>query len=509
MLRALILCIFTVQVTWLCAQPKNILIGSTNKPEEPSICIDPGNASHILAAANINNVYVSWDAGKSWYHEIVESDLGVWGDPVIVADDTGRFYFFHLSNPKNGSWIDRIVCQYSTDGGHTWSEGKGIGKDGKKAQDKHWVAVDKDRNLYVTWTQFDKYGSKNPEDRSNILFSKSTDGGESWTPAKRINQVSGDCIDSSLTTEGAVPAIGPNGEVYVSWAGPAGLVFDKSIDGGDSWLEEDIMIDALKTGWTFEVPGIYRCNGLPITVCDISGGKHHGTIYVNWADQRNGPDDTDIWLSKSTDGGTSWSDPIRVNDDQGTAHQFFTWMTIDQSTGYLYVVFYDRRAYEDENTDVYLAISKDGGQTFENQKISEKPFKPNKKEFFGDYNNISAVNGVVRPIWTRMDDRKLSIWTALIGESDTKGEKEGEISIPNFNKGWTEIKFKLKATSKVGYEIQDLSGRVLMSYPPDNFEAGKNLIMVPKAIFPSSGKYPVKLNIDGDIKTRKIKVRVD
>jgi hypothetical protein len=89
-------------------------------------------------------------------------------------------------------------------------------------------------------------------------------------------------------------------------------------------------------------------------------------------------------------------------------------MTVDQLTGYVYCVFYDRRAYSDHKTDVWLAVSKDGGQTYQNIKISDKPFEPEEKTFFGDYNHISAHNGMVRPIWTRLEGGMLSVWTALI-----------------------------------------------------------------------------------------------
>jgi hypothetical protein len=57
-------------------------------------------------------------------------------------------------------------------------------------------------------------------------------------------------------------------------------------------------------------------------------------------------------------------------------------MTIDQTNGYLYFVFYDRRESDKTMTDVYLAWSKDGGETIENIKISESPFKPNPKNLF-------------------------------------------------------------------------------------------------------------------------------
>ena len=89
-------------------------------------------------------------------------------------------------------------------------------------------------------------------------------------------------------------------------------------------------------------------------------------------------------------------------------------LTIDQTTGYLYTLFYDRRNYSDSQTDVYLAVSKDGGITFENHKISESPFTPLSYVFFGDYINISAHQGVVRPIWTRYENGQLSVWTAII-----------------------------------------------------------------------------------------------
>lgn len=405
--------LFLLFWAWGVALPgQNVMISNTNYPEEPSIKINPKNPAFIVAGANLNNYYYSADTGRTWQKGILTSPYGVWGDPVIDVDTLGHFYFFHLSNPPSGSWIDRIVCQKSVNNGQTWSPGTYTGLNGTKAQDKHWSVVDRKTNtIYITWTQFDVYGSSNPADSSIILFSKSTDGGETWTPPQRINKKAGDCIDSDNTVEGAVPAVGPNGEVYVAWAGPAGIRFDRSTDGGATWLDEDILIDPMPGGWDYDIPGISRCNGLPVTKCDLSGGAWHGTIYVNWTDQRNGTDDTDVWLAKSTDGGFTWSAPKRVNDDAPGKHQFFTWMDIDQVTGWLWFVFYDRRNYNDNRTDVYLAVSMDGGETFINRKISESPFLPNAGVFFGDYTNISVHNNIVRPIWTRLHGGQLSVWT--------------------------------------------------------------------------------------------------
>ena len=99
------------------------------------------------------------------------------------------------------------------------------------------------------------------------------------------------------------------------------------------------------------------------------------------------------------------------------SHQFLPWMTIDQSTGYIYIVYYDRRNYNDNQTDVYLAYSSDGSN-YQEVKISESPFVPTEDTFFGDYTNISAHNGIIAPIWTRMDEGKTSIWTTIIRQED-------------------------------------------------------------------------------------------
>ncbi|MCK9290177.1 MAG: T9SS type A sorting domain-containing protein [Bacteroidales bacterium] len=470
MKKLIIICMIVHGIVLHAQSPyPNIKIGNFNGPNEPSIAINHKNPLEMMAGSNLNYWYYSVDGGYSWTGGVLESpEYGVWGDPVIIADTIGDFYFFHLSNPINGSWIDRIVCQKFDKETLSWSAGTYMGLNGTKAQDKPWAVVDPRTNtIYVSWTQFDEYGSSDPQCESNILFSKSTDGGESWSEAIRINEVAGDCIDSGNTVEGAVPAVGPNGEVYIAWSGPEGIVFNRSIDGGESWLGHNIFVTEQLGGWDLAIPGIYRANGMPITRCDLSGGPNHGTIYINYADQSNGTHDTDVWVVKSTDGGFTWSEPIRVNDDPAGKHQFFTWMEVDQANGTLYFVFYDRRNHSDNNTDVFMAISRDSGNTFENIRISESPFLPANGQFFGDYNNISVVNNIVRPIWTRRESNgKLSLYTAIIDMSVTLPEKEEHIlaleqNFPNPFIQYTLITYKLFRPSAVRLSLHDALGREL------------------------------------------------
>lgn len=389
-------------------------------PAEPSIFINPINTSNIVAGSIINFYHTSNDGGRTWQTNRINSSLGVWGDPCITADTKGNFYYAHLSDPDGTNWqsakiLDRMVVQKSVDGGKTWSDGTGVGLNSPKQQDKEWMTVNPFNNeIYMSWTEFDKYNSKNPEDKSRILFSKSTDDGLTWTNPIKLSQFEGNTLDDDKTTEGAVPSVGPNGEIYVAWSFDNKIYFDKSTDGGITWLDKDIVASDQPGGWNFDLPGLNRTNGMPVTGTDISESAYKGNVYINFTDQRNGADDTDVFIVKSADNGNSWSKPIKVNQDKTKTHQFLTWMSVDAKTGYLYIVYYDRSKYTTNLTDVVLAVSTDGGESFSNTTISESPFEPNTRMFFGDYSNISSYDGVVRPVWTRIDKDTLSIWTALI-----------------------------------------------------------------------------------------------
>lgn len=407
------------------AQPfKNVQIdiGSAfGGPEEPTISISLKNPNIMMAGANIKTTYLSKDAGLTWTRKEMSSKYGVYGDPCIISTDKGKFMYFHLSLPhgqpyQDDSFLDRIVCQYTNKSGTKFKKKSSyMGLNDSKDQDKEWAVYDVGRNrTYVTWTQFDKYGSEQVQDRTVILGSYSDDDGKTWSKPVLMSQISGDCLDDDATTEGAVPAIGLNGEAHIAWALNEKIYFTTYLPGES--LPKEKVIAKQVGGWVQEIEGLNRTNGLPITVSDMGKGPHRGAIYVCWSDQRNGELNTDIFITKSNDGGNTWSEALRVNNDVTNTHQFLPWITIDQTTGYLYVVFYDRRNYDDAQTDVFLAYSKDGGATFTNVKISESPFTPNERVFFGDYNNISAHQGKVRPIWTRFEGGKLSIWTAIIDD---------------------------------------------------------------------------------------------
>lgn len=443
------------------------------QPQEVSITINPTNPQNIVVGSNKNYYYYSFDGGSTWEGGIQTSQYNMCGDPCVVFDAEGTLYYGHISEPAT-YWPDRIVVHRSIDGGITWTHEYGIGYIAGKNQDKEWVAVDLTDsdyrgNVYVSWTQFDEYNSSNPADKTIIRFSRSTNKGETWSTPIKISDIEGDCLDDDNALEGAVPVVGPNGEIYIAWAGHEKIYFDKSLDGGVTF-GTDIIVTTQPDGWTFDIPGIYRCNGMPVTCCDISNSPYRGTIYINWSDQRNGTSNTDIFISKSTDGGETWSAPKMINDDSSDRHQFFTWMCVDPITGYLYVVFYDRRNTTGNATEVYAARSTDGGETFENFKVSESSFTPISSIFFGDYTNIAALNGKVYPTWMRLDGNTLSIWMTKFEDPVDISKYKKEYTIKYFEMissytnpftSLTTLSFKLLRPAKVSLSIYNMKGKMV------------------------------------------------
>lgn len=388
---------------------------------EPSIAIDPTKPNTVYAAAVLNHFYESTDGGLTWQASQLHSTYGVWGDPCLVVDGTGRVYYFHLSDPSGQNWrgenyLDRIVCQTKDGPGpyYSFTNGSFTEVNGKK-HDKEWAAVDpRTGKIALTWTQFDQYGTKDEGCTSRILYSESVDGGISWSEPVAPSAFVGDCVDDDGTAEGVVPAFDSRGNVYFSWALNNTLYFTKN-KGRTGW--ETAAIGTQKAGWAQSYAGFSRSNGMPVTACDTyERSPYHNRIYVCWGDQ-NDRKGGEIYIMHSDNAGKSWSTPRSIGGS-GASDQFMPWLAVDPTSGYLYAVYYDRRDTKTANeTNTYLAVSKDGGDHWEEQKLNTSPFYPSDKVFMGDYNHISAYDGHVRPIWTELNNGQKSIWTYLYTET--------------------------------------------------------------------------------------------
>lgn len=424
MKRLILTASFFVVLSGASAQFKNIRLadmpGETYTSSGPSITINRKNPDNLIAGIGPDRIFYSKDAGTTWSETKIQSPFGVGGYQYLISDSKGDLYCFHLTDPtgkKGEDWLDGIVTQKSTDHGVTWKNGEPFGKNLSKDQYRPTAAVSyKKQDIYMVWTQFDKYKTSDTSFRSNVMISLSSEG-KKWSKAIRINQFPGDCTGGDNSAMGATTAVDAKGKIFVAWSNKGNIYLDRSYDDGRTWLNNDLVIAQQEGGSQLDIPGIDHRSGLPMLIIDNSLSRYHGSLYLVWADQRNGKNDSDIWLMRSGNGGDNWTTPIRINKDGAGKQQFLPALAVDQVTGYIYIIYYDRRNYEDLQTDVYMAYSADGGSTFTEVKLSESPFVPG-ANFSLEHISIAAHKGVITPIWVRSDDGKLSVWTAVIKDAD-------------------------------------------------------------------------------------------
>jgi hypothetical protein len=273
------------------------------------------------------------------------------GDPWLVTGIDGTIYLSGIWQSLNGLAVVRGTV---TNTGIDWAGPTVL--TGAGAYDKEAMVVDPNSGtLYLTYTRFGGPGG--------IWLYRSDDGGLSFQGPFAVRSGAGG--------QGSVPAIGPNGEVYVSWNTNSGTIaFAKSLDGG-STFGPPITAGPVNS---FTIPGQDRSSDFPHMAVDLSGGDNTGTIYITYQSRINNVNRA--VMVRSTDGGDSWSAPLGINDDEISSNLSW-WPTVSvDDSGNVNSFFYDRR--ENPGTaisNLFFAQSTDGGQTFgPNVKISEVPF---------------------------------------------------------------------------------------------------------------------------------------
>ena len=379
--------------------------------DEPTVVLAPSISSNkIVAAANIDQLFYLKKGTGNFKNIKAKSSLGVYGDPVLHYSNHDLF-FAHLSrtpNKKYGDWFDRIVVQriHSLD---PWIESSySVGYNPPKMQDKPWLSSDNHSkkfkgNVYVTWTEFDKYDSKDSTDFSRIQFSKYVPKYDSFSRAITISDTVGDCKDGDNTLEGATTAVGLDGEIYAVWAGHDKIWFDKSKDGGDTWGKDQEIASQIK-GWDMEMPNIFRANGMPFVVCDTT----REIIYITWADEENG--NADVWLVYSKDKGVSWTKKICINETKG--HQYFPNITLNQEDGDVYIAYYDqslssKSLFYDISLSRFNIENPNQNELF---RITSKSVPlPGKYFFYGDYIDLDYQDDTLVIIYPIFNNKNSAI----------------------------------------------------------------------------------------------------
>ncbi len=131
---------------------------------------------------------------------------------------------------------------------------------------------------------------------------------------------------------------------------------------------------------------------------DRSGGPTDGNVYLLCSvDRSSTPDPCDVMFARSTNGGSSWSAPVRVNDDAGTsAYQWFGTMSVAPN-GRIDAVWLDTRddpgGYD---SALYYSYSEDAGATWSPNEALTTSFDPHvgwpQQNKMGDYFHMVSDN---------------------------------------------------------------------------------------------------------------------
>jgi hypothetical protein len=264
-------------------------------------------------------------------------------------------------------------------------------------------------NVYIAWD-----AAAGGSISGGIRVATSTDHGASFTVTRADNP------SGQGRGIGASPAVGTNGELYVAWNDYLAntIAFNRSSDAGKTWGQQNI-VATKSLAFDFAVPAESFRSALvyPVLDTDRSSGPHRGRLYCSWMD-KTAAGTADIYLSYSDDKGAHWSPRTTVADQLSIlVDRFNHWMSVDPVTGNVNISFYDTRNDTTGSrymTDVYLTKSTDGGATFSSPNSRVTNASSNEHDCGGtfpctginygnqqgDYEGLVSFNGCSYPIWT-------------------------------------------------------------------------------------------------------------
>jgi hypothetical protein len=361
-------------------------------------------------------------------------------DPSVAADTQGNFYVAQISGQAGG--ISGLYVYKSTNSGVTWQTPVPVSQDGAAASnpdptyrynDRDQITVDRfsgsphTNNIYATWIKDRGYNSSMPY--GDIYFAYSTNGGASFNLATGVTETmppwSGIAFPGRINDAGVghdmgnmpVPAVASDGTIYVSWmdynvqTGGAGTIYlDKSTDGGITW-GQDKLVTSVNLPPLNVSPSGALAKGAPVLKVSPSNPSILYLVYAEDPDQvvlpdgtiSNGPDEADIHFIKSTNGGNTWTAPVRVNDDPpstSTSDQILPWMDV-KADGTIDIAWYDDRySYSPPGSwwKIYVTKSVDGGATFStNQSVNDVNFTAST---LGEYPGLAVDSVNMYVAWT-------------------------------------------------------------------------------------------------------------
>jgi hypothetical protein len=422
----------------------NVTNDTTAQNETP-IAVNPRNPLNLIVGGNDWNyndgcaVNASLDGGRSWTATLPSGFLpGVTkytndpavagtgrydygGDPVVAFGPNGVAYYACFGYQATSPYNVALLFSRSTDGGVTWLQGgtaepltqvsvwqgNGISK-GSTGQfpDHEAIHVANDGTIYLTWAQFNGYGSHSP-----VYVATSQDGGRSFSFAQKV-------------TSGSVRSDQDQRIVTDPRTGVAYLTFDNSIQGGKGTAM--YVATSADRGASWSPPVRFRTFQNPVCLfppyCfNISGSPFRGPgsypapafdptrnrLYVAYSDIVDGVAQVFLTWADANDL-AHWSTPAAIAPS-AAGDRLNVELSVEQSSGRIDAMFYDRGWTSNALVDVSYASSADGGVTWSMRRVTKSGFDPaafgvpsgsGVRPFIGDYNGIVSLANGAAMAWT-------------------------------------------------------------------------------------------------------------
>lgn len=488
---------------------------------EPSIAFDYNNPNKMaIGWRQFNSVFDNFrqagygyttDGGFTWTFPGV-IDPGVFrSDPVLDSDSKGNFYYNSLTSDQSGY---SCVVFKSTDGGANWDNGSYA-----YGGDKQWMTIDKTNgpsngHIYAFWTY--AYSICPPNE-----FVRSTNSGQTFQPCTSIP---GNIYWGTL-------AVAKNGDLFIGGLSGRDYAVIKSTTAKDknaavTWTGP-YAVNLEGTLPPFSGPNPGGLLGQTIIAVDTTDGEHSGNVYMlSSVNPNNSNDNLDVMFARSTNGGTSWEAPVRINDDNTIdAYQWFGTMSVSPN-GRIDVVWLDTRNNPGTYiSELFYSFSTDGGETWrENIKLSDgfDPYIgwPNQNKM-GDYFDMISDEDGVHLAWCGTFNGEQDVYYGRINTSVIVGVKDKEDhapfkfelaqNYPNPFNPTTTIEYTipevgdeyLRPQQSIKLIVYDILGRevatlVNQNLLPGNYEVDFNAEKL------SSGIYFYKLSSGSFVETKKM-----
>jgi len=484
------------------ANGDNILNDAGN---EPSLAVDPTNPNRIVVGwrqfDNINSNFRQAGYGYSTngfdftFPGVLDPGL-FRSDPVLDFDAQGNFYY----NSLQGTFECDVFK--IDDGGVVW--GPPVPAFGG---DKQWMRIDRSTSSgaghnYSYWNRSFTTCT------SDGAFTRSTDGSASFD----------DCITVDNDPFWGTLAVDRNGDLYITGRVGSGLVVVKSTDAKDAsgpvtWDSvNNVDLDGQLDGFVPINPqGLL---GQAWVDVDVSNGPGQDNVYVAASVARNSNSDPgDVMFARSTDGGSTFEPPIKINTDASTSnYQWFGTMSVAPN-GRIDMIWLDTR--DNPGTflsRLYYSFSEDQGDTWSTNEPISEVFDPSigypQQNKMGDYFDMKSDNDFAHVAWAATFTGGQDVYYTRISPNGTLGINDpvaaNALQLTNYPNPFSErttISFYIPSASKVTLEVFDINGKIVSTLADDTLLGKQRVVW--NGAKSQSGLYFIRLQSGNRVQTLK------